>query len=273
MTILEAIKTVLTDHSDGLTVAEIYSEIIKMNLYTFKARNPVAVVNGELRRRCQGLDFPTAHPVKFFEIKGTSGKKPKFGLIDDSLPNTNKEPIPIHYVSSELLPEEKVGLALEAYYSSIKQQLMERILKNSPSFFEHLVVDLLLKMGYGYGDDSGAVTGRSHDGGIDGIISEDSLGLSKIYLQAKRYMPGNNVGVEELQAFIGAMQNVNKGVFFTTSTYTKEAVRFISGQQQKSIKLVDGALLTDLLIKYHVGIMPVQTFSLFRIDSDYYLDS
>jgi restriction system protein len=130
-------------------------------------------------------------------------------------------------------------------------------------------MDLLLKTGYGYDKNAGVVAGRSHEGGVDGIISEDKLGLDLIYIQAKRYSGSNTVGSKEVQAFVGAMENVQKGVFITTSKYTKEAVLFIE-RQSKSIKLIDGKLLADLLVKYQVGINVVQTLSLYKIDSDYY---
>jgi len=143
------------------------------------------------------------------------------------------------------------------------------VLKNSPAFFEHLVVDLLLKMGYGYDQKSGIVVGNSHDGGIDGIINEDKLGLDLIYIQAKRYSEENTVGRKELQAFVVAMENVQKGVFITTSKFSKEAIDFVK-RQQKRIKLIDGKLLSDLLVKYQIGINVVQTISLYKIDTDYY---
>jgi len=112
---------------------------------------------------------------------------------------------------------------LQEHLQTIKQQVFERILNSSPKFFEHLVVALLLGMGYGYDSQAGTVTGRSHDGGIDGIISEDKLGLDLVYIQAKRYSKENKVGRKEIQAFIGAMEHIQKGVYFTTSSFTKEA--------------------------------------------------
>ncbi len=104
---------------------------------------------------------------------------------------------------------------------------------------------MLIAMGYGYDKDSGIVVGGSHDGGIDGIIFEDKLELDKIYLQAKKYKIGNTVGRKDLQAFVGAMQNVHKGVFITTSSFTKEAVVYAKNQQQKSLKLIDGAIYSN----------------------------
>lgn len=131
-------------------------------------------------------------------------------------------------------------------------------------------MDLLLKMGYGYGKTAGTVTGRSHDGGVDGIISEDKLGLDLIYIQAKRYGKTNKVGRKELQSFVGAMENIQKGVFITSSIFTKEAKAYAEKQQQKSIKLIDGNYLADLLIKHEVGISKVQEFAVYKIDLDYY---
>ena len=124
-------------------------------------------------------------------------------------------------------------------------------------------------MGYGYDQSSGIVIGNSHDGGIDGIINEDKLGLDLIYIQAKRYTAENTIGRKELQAFVGAMENVQKGVFITTSKFTREAVDFVK-RQQKHIKLIDGTLLSDLLVKYQIGINVVKTISLYKVDTDYY---
>lgn len=186
MTIVESIKCVLQQNNDGLTSKQIYDEIIRQGLYSFGAENPVGVVNAQLRRRCIGLDFPTAYPIKFFEIAGYEGKKIKFRLI--STENTATIiAAPKTTDISELLPEEKIKAALQEHLQNIRQQVFDSVLNNSPEFFEHLVVDLLLKMGYGYDKNSGIVTGKPHDGGIDGIISEDKLGLDLIYIQAKRF--------------------------------------------------------------------------------------
>ena len=167
MTIVESIKCVLQQNNDGLTSKQIYDEIIRQGLYSFGAENPVGVVNAQLRRRCIGLDFPTAYPIKFFEIAGYEGKKIKFRLI--STENTATIiTAPKTTDISELLPEEKIKAALQEHLQNIRQQVFDSVLNNSPEFFEHLVVDLLLKMGYGYDKNSGIVTGKPHDGGIDG---------------------------------------------------------------------------------------------------------
>ena len=173
-------------------------------------------------------------------------------------------------MAADYLPEEKIAVAWKEHLSNIKQQVLESILKNSPDFFEHLVVELLLKMGYGSDKNSGIVTGRPHDGGIDGVISEDRLGLDLIYIQAKRYSSNCKIGRKDLQAFVGAMEHVQKGVFITTSSFTKEAEEFIRKQQQKSIKLIDGSLLSELLVKYEIGVLPAERITIYKLDYDYF---
>ena len=271
MTIIEAIKEVLKFEPKGLYSVEIYQRIIDQNLYQFGAKNPVGVVNGEIRRHCIGLDFPTAYPVKHFAIAGKEGKKLKFIVCENNKSGkTIKQSQNIIDENTEFLPEEKIANAIDEHLQQIKQQLLDNIMSNHPDFFEQLVVELLLKMGYGYDKKSGIVTGGSHDNGIDGIISEDKLGLDLIYIQAKRYSNTNKVGRKELQAFIGAMGHIQKGVFITTSSYTKEALSFAIQQQQKSVKLIDGESLTDYMVKYGIGVESVKTFNIYKINSDYF---
>ena len=271
MTILDCIKAVLKDYPNGLTSKETYNQIITQDLYHFGAKNPVGVVNGELRRHCIGLDFPTAHPVKYFSIVGYEGKQIRFALKEQN-EQPQKASLTKPASSSEILPEERIAVAYDEHILTLKQQLLDAIMNQHPSFFERLVVDLLLKMGYGYDRSSGVVTGGSHDGGIDGIIYEDKLGLDLIYIQAKRYTARNKVGRKEVQAFIGAMRNVQKGVFITTSSFTKDAQTFGEEGQQKSIKLIDGIMLTDLMVKYSVGVDIVQSFCVYKLSSDYFID-
>lgn len=270
MTIVECIKAVLSESGSAMTSKEIYDRIIESKLYSFRAQDPVGVVNAQIRRHCLGLDFPTSFPVKHFEIARPVTKPVKYQLLSKditsiAIPSTNGD-------DSEKLPEEVMKDAFSHHVELIKSTIYEQIIKNSPDFFEHLVVDLLLKMGYGYDMSSGIVTGRSHDGGIDGIISEDKLGLGLIYIQAKRYDPSKKVtvGRKDIQAFIGAMEHIQRGVFITTSSFTKGALEFAEKQQQKNIKLIDGEALADLLIKYEIGLQPVHNYTIYKIDSDYY---
>jgi restriction system protein len=169
-------------------------------------------------------------------------------------------------------PEE----AIEAAYQSLRQSLADELLQTvkscSAAFFERLVVDVLVKMGYGgTRKDAGKAVGRSGDDGIDGIINEDRLGLDVIYLQAKRW--DNPVGRPEIQKFAGALQGqrAKKGIFITTSTFTKEAQEFASRIDSK-ITLIDGQTLTQLMIDYNVGVNLVASYDLKRMDSDYFIE-
>ena len=268
MTIVEAIKCVLEDNPCGLPSAEIYEKIVERGLYQFGATNPAAVVNGTIRRHCLGLDFPSASPVKHFSIASVNGKCPYYTIASKaSEPSENQTD---EVVADELLPEEVIQNEYKKHLLSLRELLKQAILDNNPQFFEHLIVDLLIAMGYGYDKTSGIVVGGSHDGGIDGIIYEDKLGLDQIYLQAKRYKDGR-IGRKELQAFVGAMQSVQKGVFITTSSFTKEAINYANKQQQKSLKLIDGDMLADLMIKHEVGITVAgKPFAIYKLDNSYF---
>lgn len=169
-------------------------------------------------------------------------------------------------------PEE----AMEAAYQNLRQTLADEVLQTikscSPSFFERLVIDVLVKMGYGgTRKDAGKAIGRSGDGGIDGIINEDRLGLDVIYIQAKKWE--NPVGRPEIQKFAGALQGqrARKGIFITTSTFTSEAKEFASRIDSK-ITLIDGETLSQLMIDYNVGVNSIVNYELKRIDSDYFIE-
>lgn len=277
-TICDAIKEVLKDEKEGLTYLEIYSRIKERRLYEFGAKSPQAVVHGEIRRHCEDLEFPSASPVKFFKIIRTNYNTNYYSLVDDLNPSPIKDSEKSgnqQYVldsEDELLPEEKMVQAYHRYLGDLKHSLLEKVRECHPSFFEKLVVDLLLAMGYGCNDKSGQVIGKSHDGGIDGIISEDKLGLNLIYIQAKRYNERNNVGRPEVQRFIGAMQKAEKGVFITTSKFTKEALDFANAESRKHIRLIDGDSLVELMIRHSVGLERIKEYIIFKIDEDYFAD-
>ena len=216
-TILESIETVLSEHPDGLTSNEIYQKIIDRDLYHFGAQNPLSIVNGIVRRHCAGLDFPSAHVMKRFKIVGKQGKTCKYALLDKEEYSVREFPITKPSSQVDALPEEQMQAVYYKHLITIKTQLLNSILNSSPQFFEELVVELLMKMGYGYGDNAGHVTRYCKDGGIDGIIEEDRLGLDKIYVQAKRYGENNKVTTDMVDQFATKMgkQNVKKGVFIT----------------------------------------------------------
>ena len=265
--IVDAIMEVLKENG-SLTYKEVYKKIIEKDLYQFGARKPENVVNGEIRCHCEGIDFPSASPVKYFKVVGTRGKDNLYALKDDKSPEVKMPPK--NTIEDDMVPEEKIDLTYLFYKSSLKKAILEHIMDCDPGFFENLVVKLLLEMGYGADKLSGEVVGKPHDHGIDGIIYEDRLGLSKIYIQAKRYDAKNTVGSAELQAFCGALEGVQKGVFITTSTFTREACKYVDRLREKSIKLIDGDLLAESMIKYGIGLEKVQTYTVYKINEDFY---
>lgn len=269
MRIIDAVIAVLKENG-SMTSKEVYSKIVEKELYQFGAKKPENVVNSEIRRHCEGLDFPSASPVKYFKIVGKKGKHDLYSLLEVNEHVDEISPEKIIYSEDNLLPEEKIDQMYLFYKNSLKTQIIDCILKCHPSFFESLVVNLLLEMGYGFDDQSGKVLGRSHDGGIDGVIYEDRLGLSKIYIQAKRNELNNTIGRPILQSFVGAMQDVQKGVFITTSNFTKEAKQYAQNQQQKSLKLMNGDLLAELMIKYGIGLEKVKTYVIYKLNEDYF---
>ena len=172
----------------------------------------------------------------------------------------------------ESTPEEEIEASFSQINKKLAGELLENILNNDPIFFERLVLDLLLKMGYGdFRENAGETTSPTNDGGIDGIISQDRLGLDKIAIQAKRYSE-NVIGRPILQNFAGALlgMGLTKGVFITTSTFTKGAIEYATNQANLTIILIDGDKLADLMIEYNVGTFTSHTYEIKRIDSDYF---
>jgi len=169
-------------------------------------------------------------------------------------------------------PEETIENAYQTIRQSLALELMDTVRKLSPFFFERLVVDLLVKMGYGGSiKDAGKAIGRTGDEGIDGTIKEDKLGLDIIYIQAKRWQSGNVVGRPELHKFVGALagQGAKKGIFITTSTFTKDARAYIPRNETK-IVLIDGDELAQLMIDHNIGIAQQRVYEIKRLDSDYF---
>lgn len=167
-------------------------------------------------------------------------------------------------------PEELLEAAYQKLRSDLATDLLQRLKTCSPSFFERLVVEVIVKMGYGgTRKDAGKAIGRSGDGGIDGIIKEDKLGLDVIYIQAKRW--DNTVGRPEIQKFVGALtgQRAKKGLFITTSDFSSDAVDYVSRIDAKVV-LIDGETLAQLMIDHNVGVSTIGTYEIKKIDSDYF---
>lgn len=153
----------------------------------------------------------------------------------------------------------------------LKKYLLNKILNNKSRFFENLILELFKKMGYAY-ENRAELTNKGADGGIDGIIYEDELGLSKIYTQAKRYQEGSNIGSKEIDSFAGALlrNKVDKGIFVTTSDFTHSAIEF--AKEHKKIILVNGDKLLSLMIKFKIGVSVKETYEILEIDQNFFDD-
>ena len=199
----------------------------------------------------------------FREFKSRRRDKSE-GDVDRAIKPSLQEP------ATDQTPEDALAAAYQKFRRNIEGELLEQVKATSPAFFERLVIDLLVAMGYGGSrQDAGRAIGRSGDEGIDGIIKEDKLGLDVIYVQAKRWE--GTVGRPEIQKFAGALQGqrANKGVFITTSEFSREAEEYANVISSKII-LIDGARLAGLMVDHNVGVAPVGLYELKRVDSDYF---
>lgn len=182
----------------------------------------------------------------------------------------NASTAPLPRKADPVTPEEALEIAFQDLRDELAIQLLNQVRALHPQLFEKLVVDLMLKMGYGGpGEDAGTVTPYGRDHGIDGIINEDTLGLDVIYLQAKKWE--NTVGRPEIQRFVGALhgKRAKKGVFLTTSSFSSDALEYAKAIDPKVV-LIDGNKLAQLMIAFDVGVSVAQTYKVKRIDSDYF---
>jgi restriction system protein len=169
-------------------------------------------------------------------------------------------------------PLEKLEESYQFIKRELASELLEKIRSNTWQFFEDLVIDLMVKMGYGGSrNKAGESIKRTNDEGIDGIINEDKLGLDVIYLQAKMWKEETSIGRPEIQKFVGALhgQRAKKGVFITTSSFAKTAIEYVKSIDPKVI-LIDGETLTNLMIEYNVGVTGIETYQIKKIDLDYF---
>jgi restriction system protein len=170
-----------------------------------------------------------------------------------------------------MTPTEQMDEAFKKINDDLAADLLQKVLEMSPNFFEKLVLDLLLNMGFGSKNKEMAiVTPTSHDNGVDGIIPEDALGIDKIYIQAKRYTD-NPVSKPDIHKFIGALdeQKATKGVFITTNKFTNGAQE-AANKASKKIVLIDGKSLADYMIEYNVGVSEKKVYEVKKLDSDYF---
>jgi restriction system protein len=188
--------------------------------------------------------------------------------------NSQQDSEPVQTQSIERqTPEETIEQSYIALRSQLADELLEQIKGCSPDFFERLVVDVIVAMGYGGTQrDAAKATQRSNDGGIDGIIKQDRLGLDTIYIQAKKWDESRPIHRPEIQKFAGALQGVRarKGIFITTSAFSDGAREYVATIDSK-IVLIDGTELAQLMIDHGIGVTPHQTYEIKRLDSDYFV--
>lgn len=216
------------------------------------AENPSRIDNALLERFAEFHAFRARSTAK----SGNGVEKPS-----DPAPATEQS-----------TPEERIEAAYAEINAELRGLLLERIVAATPPFFEALIIDLMIAMGYGgSAPEAGQRLGRSGDGGVDGLINEDVLGLDSIYLQAKRYAPGNVIGVEKVREFAGSLveRGANKGVFVTTSHFAPGARAYAERIPQRLI-LIDGDSLTRLMLRHNVGVRATRVIELKKLDLDYF---
>lgn len=219
-----------------------------------------------LKENPSAIDIPYLKRFPEFLVSFAGGKTKEVSKQDFSKPEYDETEL------SKETPEEIISKNHQRIQKTLSQELLSRLKENSPSFFEGTVIRLLVKMGYGGSvEDAGKAIGKRGDEGIDGTIKEDKLGLDIIYVQAKRWE--GNVGRPEIQKFVGALagQGAKKGIFITTSSFTKEALDYIPKNETK-IVLIDGEHLANLMIEFDLGVTAQQTFVIKKIDNDFFED-
>ncbi|MFV5703434.1 restriction endonuclease [Flavobacterium sp. XS2P12] len=218
----------------------------------------------------KGIDLlKTPENVDFYIEKQLEKREP-----NKTKKKSREEQINIEEIASELTPQERLYSSFSNIRNSVYSDILNTILTKTPTSFEKLVVMLLQKMGYGGEiENSGLVTKVSNDGGIDGIIKEDVLGLGRIHIQAKRYKMDSCIGREEIQKFVGALAvaQSNKGVFITTSYYSKGAMEYVNNLNgSTTIVLIDGKQLAEYIYDYSLGMQVEQTIEIKKLDADFW---
>lgn len=214
--------------------------------------------NGVRERQLKDLAADPSWPIRAYQ--STKAPEAEAAQLLDS----------VSAEESSMTPIEQVQQGIDRILADVAAELLQRLQGKEPGFFEQAVVDLLLAMGYGGTTGTGAVTQLSNDGGIDGVIDQDVLGLNRVYIQAKRYADGNSVSRPDVQAFVGALSGkADSGVFITTSRFT-EGAREYARHVPTRIILIDGERLAKLMIRYGVGVQVRQTFQVVEIDEDFF---
>lgn len=250
---------------------KIYNRVGWSRTYMAKAGLLEAVGRGRFRITSRGLDLLKTNPTRI--DANLLNRYPEFvefrtGTITNKANSGGG--VEQDAVSAQQTPQELLESSYLTLHRQVADDLLDKISKSSPRFFEKLVVDLLVAMGYGGSrKDAGQAIGKTGDDGIDGIIKEDRLGLDAVYVQAKKWKA--TVGRPEVQAFAGSLEGhrARKGVFITTSQFSGEAREYVT-RIEKKIILIDGDQLAKLSIEFGIGVEPVSNYMVHRIDADYF---
>jgi restriction system protein len=212
-------------------------------------------------------------PITMQRLRQIPGWDEAWGTRRSDQENTEVLIPPTEVEDEEETPEERISAGIEQLEADVRGDLLQRVKSISPSAFEALVLQLLGALGYGVGPESRRGVSLGPDGGLDGRIHEDRLGLASIYIQAKRYQE-QAIGRPVIQAFYGAMGGVgaNKGVFITTSGFSREARDYADGLINKRIVLIDGSRLTQLMLDAGVGVSVKQIYKVHRLDEDFFAE-
>jgi restriction system protein len=217
-----------------------------------------------------GRELLQQHPDRITEhdLKAVAKEGDEWWISRSTVDGEDREQI--DDTTTVLDPTEQVEQGVARIHEEVASELLSRLIGQDPAFFEAAVVKLLLAMGYGGVGGRGVTTDLTHDGGIDGVIDQDVLGLSKVYVQAKRYSPHNAVQRPEVQGFVGALSGkADGGVFITTSRFSPGAVEWVRTVPARII-LIDGQRLTQLMIEYGVGVQVERTYRVVEIDEDFF---
>jgi restriction system protein len=258
--------------SGGLTIADRVSWAMT---FLTKAGLISKVATKTYQATGEGRSFLQEHPITITvqDLRAIPGFDEAWNTGRTRRQKTTASETPSDATST---PREIITREVTSLNADLRGRLLQLILEQTPDFFEQLVLDVLLAMGYGGSrSDAAQRLGRSGDEGIDGCINQDALGLDQVMVQAKRYKPDNIIDRKTIQAFIGSLtgQGVTKGVFITTSSFAETAREFVLRGSTTKVVLIDGAMLIDLMIQHHIGVRIAHTYEIHELDQNYFEES
>lgn len=246
----------------------IYNTTLSWSIfYLKKAKLVENLKRGVIKITQRGLDLLATNPEKI--DNETLKNYPEFNeFINPKKTQENKK---IEIVEEET-PQDIFEKSFTEINRILQEEILEEVIRQTPYFFENLVVKLLQKIGYGTFKNSGKVTKKTNDEGIDGIINQDKLGFDSIYIQAKKWDKDSTVSRPEVQKFVGALagQGASKGLFITTAKFSEGAIEYSQKQHTTKIVLIDGMELAKLMIEYNIGVSVESVYEIKKIDSDFF---